>query len=241
MSRATDTRQRVREIADQMVSKGQKPTPTTILAILGKGSPNTIVSELKAWNLEKTDSSEPLKSETAQKGPTEPGQAAANREPSNEETDFESVSLNPKLHAIFSQIESLSTQVSQLSSRIANIPAPQASPLDIVESGMKAIEARFDGLNKYMLMQINEAREDSIRWRDKYRLVREELGQWQTVLRQKLDSVNTENAWLKGRLNENKGEPVSSELPPIKPPIAKPQMYSGHPRATVSDEFNSQE
>ena len=53
MARVTDTRAQVRRLAQELLDKGTKPTPTLIKQLLGRGSPNTIVSELKAWAAER--------------------------------------------------------------------------------------------------------------------------------------------------------------------------------------------
>lgn len=240
MARATDTRQRVREVADQLFSQGQRPTPTIIMGILGKGSPNTVVSELKAWNQNKVLL--PVSPDNVTPASEASSSERSNVSGSADEAPVNSQDTDPDpLTSTLATLQELTAQVTQMSIKVDGLAAAPPTPTAVVETGMKAIEARFDGLQRYMLMQIHEAREDSVRWREKYKLIKEELGQWQTVLRQKLDAVNSENAWLKGRLNEPRGEPQSSETPHKRPAHSKPPMYSGHPRAVVRDDFESQE
>lgn len=203
MTRSTDTRALVREAAEKLFRQGKTPTPTIIRELLGKGSPNTIVSELRAWSAEKAGDSVP----SAPVAIKAPGAAPLEN---------------------FAQLE-------QLVQRIETAAKLPATPTEHVEQALRGVEARFEGVQKYMLLQVGEARDEASKWKSRFEALKDEFGQWQTVTRQRHSALVTENAWLRGRLNEaikdNGPFFVDSSAP--KKAI---EGYPGFPRARHTDD-----
>lgn len=247
MSRTTPTRVRVRELAEQLVLAGEAPSPTRIRAMLGTGSPNTIVSELKAWVKDRsiTETAAALVAAPASKPGHPPVARTPTAAPASEPIEATKdgatapapgAALPLDREDLLEVIAQISAQLAQLNTKSTTLVTSLADYREATKAELLAIGARFEGVQKYMLMQINEAREESIRWRQKHQQARDEFGQWQTTVRQKTDALASENAWLRGRLNEPR-PPVGAEsanAPPtaISTPARAPG-YPGHPHAVA--------
>jgi hypothetical protein len=140
-------------------------------------------------------------------------------------------------------LESIERSLQTLATKQAEAPVASAlSTKDTlgalspdVLAAIKLLETRLDGIQRYMLLQINEAREEATRWKQKANKTQEELDNWQTVMRQKYDALLAESTWLRGRLNEPmprlQDSVSTTNAAPVKPRAAL--TYPGHPRATV--------
>lgn len=202
MTRSTDTRALVREAAEKLFRQGKTPTPTIVRELLGKGSPNTIVSELRAWSAEK-----------------------AGDPPS---------STAPALRAPAAPLENLE-QLEQLVRRLEAAAKLPATPTEHVEQALRGVELRFEGVQKYMLLQVAEAREEASKWKGRFETLKDEFGQWQTVTRQRHSALVTENAWLRGRLNED----IKDNGPFFVDASTQKKIaegYPGFPRARHTDD-----
>lgn len=231
MTRSTDTRAKVRAAADEIAARGGAPTPTMVLSMLESGSPNTVVDELRKWRLARA--------------PSLPGGA----ESPTPDTPLQSrvTQLEFRTSTTLAQqartLENLERGMATLLARLEGpnpLPAQNARDQSSTLTGdtaaaIKSLATQFDGMQRYMLLQINEAREETIRWRAKAVKTREEFDSWQTVMRQKYDTLATENTWLRGRLNEPLSK-VAQALPVSSQSAGgvRPQLnYPGHPRAVV--------
>jgi hypothetical protein len=140
MARTNDTRARVRELAEELAANGQEPTPTVIMRLLGKGSPNTIVDELRKWREESTKSvsSQNTQAETRTSAPEENAQT--------------SLSLLEHL------IEPLARAIDGLSHRIEEQDKAHTAQMDLAYE-------RFTAVQKMAMVAIDEAREQSRFWK----------------------------------------------------------------------------
>lgn len=210
MTRSTDTRELVRQAADNLARQGKTPTPSVIREILGKGSPNTIVSELRAWAADRDTSLDAIST----KGISDP--------------------QSPSVRSRGIDAE-LMDQLSSLVVRIEAAAKLPASPTEHVQLAISGIEKRFEGVQKYMLLQISEAREEAAKWKGRYEVLRDEFGQWQTVTRQKHSGLVTENAWLRGRLGESSVD-HGAFFVDTQEGGKKREGYPGFPRARSTDD-----
>jgi hypothetical protein len=224
MTRSTDTRSKVRELADQISLNGGTPTPTLIRDMLGKGSPNTIVSELKAWQASKGTEKQ-----------TTPTPARLPLGATNQSHAL--VVLMDELRKSVAEVGALKTSLGQITKELSNVGKPSEGGAFGKE--IKNIETRFEGVQRRMLIQVDEARGEAVKWKQRFLELREESGTWQTAMRQKLEKLAGDNAWLRGRL----GEPPNYEAysgPALAPRTEKAtgrtDTYPGHPRAAFNDD-----
>ena len=230
MGRPSNTRELVRFYAEQFARDGIEPTPSNIRQKLQKGSPNTIVEELRAW-----------KADVGYGGLATTPSAGPNKGDMQLQLLQRIVDMHQLLEVLVQQsseqpIENVYAQLTQLGEGLKTA----GSGTTALDSAIRTIESRFEGVNKYMLMQVDEARRLATQWKDRYQTLKEESGQMQTVMRQKMDALLVENAWLKGKLGvaANVGGPVASSpspsVPRINQPIRQP-VYPGFPRAQYSE------
>lgn len=137
MARKSNTRTKVRELAEQLHAAGEPVTPTKIRQLLGTGSPNTIVSELKAWR-----SQQELKAAENISTPS----ATEN----NAETYFKEISA--QLINITKTNEALARSVTELATQLENNKSWLSSELD------KAYE-RYEAVQHHALLQVDAARD----------------------------------------------------------------------------------
>lgn len=138
MARTTDTRARVRELAEELISKGEEPTPTIILRMLGRGSPNTIVDELRRWRETTAKSLQPATHEAA----------AAIAEHSE-------VSTLPRLLELLTP---LTTAIEGLTRRVDEQDKAHAAETALAYE-------RFHAVQKMAMVAIDEAREQTRFWK----------------------------------------------------------------------------
>lgn len=206
MARVTDTRQRVRDIAAQLSSQGIEPTPGLVRDLLGKGSPNTIVGELRAWKAERS-ASPSISLTTSISSPTVLEKAglhevAESLRAATESAHAQSVRLQElsELQDVLSQVlrqqDSLSTQLSLAVSSLI-------SEREKYFAQLSRLEERFDGMQKFMLKSIDDARDEARTWKDRAKLAHEELIAWRTTVQQRIESLREENGRLQGRLEQS--------------------------------------
>jgi hypothetical protein len=232
LTRTTNTRERVRELADKISNEGGTPTPTLIRSLLGTGSPNTIVSELKAWQ-----NAQQHRARTKQITPEHENVAPPHPPATNDVTSL----VENQLLQLLAEMPRTSAKLKEVTGGYLEVLAQLSELRQSSVAELKTMSTRLDSVQRYMLLQINEAREESIRWRQKHQLVKDEFGQWQTTMRQKINALSDENSWLKGKLNQPapslQQRTVSLPARQEPPPSGRTPGYSGHPRASpVSDE-----
>lgn len=207
MARVTDTRERVRDIAVQLSSQGVEPSPSLVRSLLGKGSPNTIVDELRAWKAERERSplaapsqapayAAPLVLERAGLDEVARTLRAASEHALVQASHLRDLNeLRDLLSRSFSQQENLTHQLSQA---VASVLAER----EHYSRELVKMSERFDGMQKYMLRAIDDAREDTRVWKERARLAQEELVAWRTTVQQRIEMLREENGRLQGKLDQ---------------------------------------
>lgn len=205
MARITNTRVRVREMADRVAAEGGKPTPTLIRELLGGGSPNTIVSELKAWSAER-----------AQATPTtSPSGAQVQTAKAVEKLGFEALAsllnevaqTNQRLAEDVNSVLDATRQALQDFDAIRTLSATCEALTRQLETDrawmqdeLSKLGERFDGVQKHMLMSIESSRSEVVYWKDLARQAREELNAWRSPLQARNAQLEEETALLRGKL-----------------------------------------
>ena len=250
MPRVTDTRERVRALANRIAQEGGKPNPTLIRQMLGGGSPNTIVDELKKWAGERATPTSPAK-ETA---------GALERIGMLELSNVlkEALAQNQKqqefLHqasVLLASAKNIPDILSGLTKQFQKVSDQMSEDRTWMERELHSVNTRFEGVQRYMLLQVNEAREEATKWKENHSSVKGEFYTWQCTLEQKNASLLEEVTWLKGKLGLPPGQPgfsaetrkptlstgkksdFSAEIAATSPSIAATSTYPGHPRAVT--------
>ena len=192
MSRTSNTRTLVRELANKIHAEGGVPTPTLIKGLLGKGSPNTIVSELQVWRKELPSNNESNK-------PPIPVNLL-------EITTIvksvivlvselkESLSQAEASRVVYSQ--ELAT-ITELTVNVSELSVSLKTDRDWMQAELQKINARFEAVQKRMLMSIDDAREDARKWKERAISQKEESETWRLTLEQKANSQSQEIARLR--------------------------------------------
>lgn len=214
MARTTDTRTRVRELANRIHAEGGTPTPTLIREMLGSGSPNTIVSELRAWSADLSASGNSVP-ERAQKALTTT-KVVAERLGLDELASLLS-DVAATGGALTEQVKELldagaglrqeKDSLSSLTALCAELVNQLRTDRAWMREELEKISHRFEGVQKHMLMNISTAREETIRWKEEAKFAKEEAQTWRHALLSKTDALQTENARLRGML-EALGHPL---------------------------------
>ena len=204
MARVTDTRQRVREIAEQIHAEGGEPTPSMVRLLLGKGSPNTIVEELRLWRQTKLGTSS----------------KAADASQISSPKVLERVGLAEVTHALegsrslleqqFQALEGVVGLKLELSAALGEVRQTVAQISSLMESfihdhgavaqTLVKIQDRFDGVQRHMMRSVEEAREETRNWKERARAAESELVTWRTSNQAKIEALLTQNGELRGKL-----------------------------------------
>lgn len=261
MARQTDTRAEVRRVAQELSRAGQTPTPTLVRQLLGQGSMNTIVDELRKWREAQGVSQERTPSSLSAVPPTLPPAA---QEPLKLVSLGEVVDLLNSVRALAEQqlqtsaklAEKLSAREQQdlqiqevLQSTLAALStqeARHAAQLAAVSDSMEKLASRFDGVQRHMLLQIAEAREQATTWKEKHLASKKDFAVWRDTLQAQVLRLTEELAWSRG--SAGKPLPRSSPASPgvTRPVTDRPRLtgglpsgklepstsYPGHPRAS---------
>lgn len=211
MARSTDTRQRVREIAAQLSAQGTEPTLTLVRGLLGKGSPNTIVEELRKWREQQAGSLPPTNSPAG--APPSPAQKSS---PLPAPVGLDEVlrslqsarELLARQAAGVQEVESLKQALSAVSAVMHQHMEQTAALMSALEADRKvvvdslgAMQARYEGIQKHMLMSIEQAREETRTWKERALEAKEEATTWRMTIQRRIESLLAENGNLKGRID----------------------------------------
>lgn len=232
MARLTDTRARVREIAEQLSQDGLKPTPGLIRKLLGRGSPNTIVEELKAWQSERAVHS----SSSGLKLPPEALERVGLREISELLERLllvQSQMQRPSLSETSPSIANLTQKLTELAVSLEKLECKLENDRQMVQREFKNASGRFDGVQRYMLLQVEEARQEATRWKLKHDSIQRELGTWRGTMQIKNQALLEELIWLKGKYGVVLAREKTSSTD-FSAEIEEPRdlgRYPGHPRA----------
>lgn len=207
MARTTDTRARVRELADRIQAEGGQPTPTLIREMLGGGSPNTIVSELRAWTADQLalNGGAPARAQKALSTTKVVAERMGLDELASLLSDVATTgsALTAQAKELLSAGAGLrhdKNAIGELAALCAELVAQLQADRTWMREEMEKIGQRFEGVQKHMLMNISTAREETIRWKEEAKFAKEEAQTWRHALLSKTDALQTENARLRGML-----------------------------------------
>ena len=229
MARSTDTRQRVREIAAQLSAQGTEPTLTLVRGLLGKGSPNTIVEELRKWRERQAGSLPPTNSPAgtppspAQKSSPLPAPVGLDEVLRSLQSARE---LLERQTAGVQEVESLKQALSAVSAvmhqnmeQTAALMSALETDRKIVVDSLGAMQARYEGIQKHMLMSIEQAREEARTWKERAKEAQEEASTWRLTIQRRIETLLDEKGVLKGRLDAVTAELERVRLSRVPPPL----------------------
>ncbi|MNR71635.1 hypothetical protein D3C71_22660 [compost metagenome] len=215
MARVTDTRAQVRKLANQLAAAGTTPTPTLIKQMLGKGSPNTIVSELAAWRADRQRAAEP-------QAPEVPVAEALGRLGAAEASELvrKAAEAAERLETAFSNLERLVPVLEAVPRRfdaLAGVMDGLAAKLTADRAWMQAeldkAHARYEGVQRYAMQSIESAREETRVLRERLKEAGDGGFSKENAYRRQVDELRLLVANLKGRLEE-RGLPTADVAVP---------------------------
>lgn len=239
MARLTPTRALVRKYAQQIHEQGGTPTLAMLKRMLGnKGSPNTVLDELRRWQ---EDLGARPAAAPAHAGQPRTAPATSDEEAASASAEVASVAKQLQdaaaslrtAEALPALVQALTTQFNALGERLA-------ADRQWMQKELELMNARFEAVQRRALLQIDEARGEATKWREKHLQVQAEFATWKDANRQRSQKLMDENAWLRGKLGMPVGGPptndesASAALSPSLPQShagARPSGYPGHPRA----------
>jgi hypothetical protein len=214
MTRLTTTRARVRELADTLSAKGIEPTSTLILARLGKGSPNTVVDELRRWRADKGLAAPNTRT-------TSPAGVPDNANAGDQAVGEHVAALRQSLALLTPFADSIvrsTGDLGRLTSQIAELNA--------------AVQ-RLDGIRLLALKQIDEARGLARYWEEEARRLREESTGREQAYRLGMYAARSESDTLRGQVEELRRMVATlqpgrdPQQPPPQGQVATLQLGSG--------------
>ncbi len=248
MPRITDTRQRVREVAEKLLAQGIEPNSGNVRALLGKGSPNTIVQELKAWREGLQDASND-EQRPAQTSSPIAKEAVPSAVPAGSPSPVPPVGFEELLKVLQASRDTLERQMAaradtdELKRSLATLAqtvrenSEQATALmsalesdrrTLVET-MDKVQARFEGMQKHMLLSIEQAREEARMWKERARQAQDEAATWRTTIQGRIEMLMAEKGELQGRLRSlspDAAAEVESQAAPSAPLAALPSTLA---------------
>jgi uncharacterized coiled-coil protein SlyX len=252
MARYTDTRSLVRRAAESLVDAGQVPSPGLVRALLGTGSMNTIVDELRKWR----ESSAPPAEVAAPERP--PSRSSSSAQEALKTVGLAEVqSLLVSLREVMAEQErtaaalsgrlvareTLDAQLQQslrdVSGALLEAQTRNARSFAEVAESLEKVCSRFDGVQRYMLLQINEAREHASGWKDKHLASKRDFAVWRDTLQARVLELTERLARAQGALGQSGGKQAASSAAPVQAAprpvpgefVSGPSPYPGHPRA----------
>lgn len=208
MAKRPDPRPRIREIALQMYAQGDTPTPKLVREALGGGSPNIIVEVLHQLRTERNEQAARVTGIPVQKRPAVEalqnlglqdvveliGSAARTADALRD-----SVADVPRM---LGTIERLLGEVTQLRADLKDARSEAASARAWFEAEVAKVEARYSGVQKHMLLQIEDARAASARTREELRAALDDRGVRDNQQKMIISELRNENSRLLGVIEE---------------------------------------
>lgn len=208
MAKRPDPRPRIREIALQMYAQGDTPTPKLVREALGGGSPNIIVEVLHQLRTERNEQAARETGIPVQKRPAVEalqnlglqdvveliGSAARTADALRD-----SVADVPRM---LGTIERLLGEVTQLRADLKDAHSEAASARAWFEAEVAKVEARYSGVQKHMLLQIEDARAASARTREELRAALDDRGVRDNQQKMIISELRNENSRLLGVIEE---------------------------------------
>lgn len=165
MAKTTDTRDLVREAAQQLAGRGVEPTPTLVRNLLGKGSPNVIVDELRKWRAEQPPGGLP------------PRRAEVLRQAGQAELADQMLQVARLAEELRGMRGALSTWAEQSSALMDELRTERAASRD----RLRTLGERFESMQRYALLAIESAREETRRYKDLAQERVTELANWRQI------------------------------------------------------------
>jgi hypothetical protein len=184
MGRKSETRERVRELADELASQGVVPSSRKILEMLGKGSLSTITDELELWQLGPAPRPTSLKQPAAAPPIATPELGA----------------LAPMLEHLTSQTAKLLANNEQMAEELSAIRDELAQLKKTHEEQLATAYMRYEAVQRHALLQVDEARQNTGQLRERVSSLSLELDTREMAHSGKLQAVREENARLRGML-----------------------------------------
>ncbi|MDO8416299.1 MAG: DNA-binding protein [Agitococcus sp.] len=203
MARLTDTREKVREAAQLIRDNGGIPTPTVIRNMLGgKGSPNTIVQELKKFMAEQQDPNAASGALSTVKvvervGLSELAALLTEATAGNKQ-------VLETIHLLGQQVLSVETaviEVQDLKNLCKELSGSLSLDKTLIAHELSGVILRFDAIQRKMLIDIDDAREDAKKWKAKYVAARDEAETWRITMTQRFNKQQEDIAFLRGKLD----------------------------------------
>jgi hypothetical protein len=201
-------RPRIREIALHMYAQGTTPTPKLVRDALGGGSPNIIVEVLAQLRNERqlAESGEtgipPEQKKVAdalQSIGLHEATALIAEAASTAAEMRESVASIPQL---LGTIERVLNEATFLRAAVEKAVADASEARRWFETEVTKVEARYTGVQKHMLLQIEDARASSARLREELRQSQDDKGLRDNQYKMTINDLRTENARLNGVVEE---------------------------------------
>lgn len=186
MGRKSETRERVRELADELAKEGIVPSSRKILEMLGKGSLSTITDELELWQRGPNPTPPPL---DASPRSAVPEAAGADMGPLTPLLEL----LTARLEQVLTNSEMMAKELSTIRSELTELKRTHQEQLDIAYK-------RYEAVQRHALLQVDEARQNSGQLRERVKSLSAELDTRETAHSGKLQAVREENARLRGML-----------------------------------------
>lgn len=196
MPRTSSTHQAALDCADRLWAQQVWPTPTLVRAHLGTGSYSTLCKALAQWRKER--------------GLDAPGMRLSLPTVGVPQPLLQDPAPPASTLALAELTEELARAVVRLLPAAAPAAASSVDPAKVAKDAVEALQtmqARFDAVQKHMLMSIEQARSEAAQWRQRVQEIKEELGTWRSTYQQRHDADQREIRMLREsleRLNAQK-------------------------------------
>ncbi|VTU41455.1 MULTISPECIES: DNA-binding protein [unclassified Variovorax] len=210
----SDTRKRVREIADQLLAAGTAPTSTLVRKLLGKGSFETIVGELKLWE---ADRQRPLPNKR------DPTAEALDRVGAQQAAELiaQAADASKSLTAAVASVRLAASEIASFPALVATLTEQVRALTQVVEDDRKAMRdelakanARYEGVQKYAMTAIEAARAESRMLQEQLAQTGDKTGARESAYRQQAEDLRVLVHQLQGRLAEQGKRSDDVVVPP---------------------------
>lgn len=208
MAKRPDPRPRIREIALQMYAQGDTPSPKLVREALGGGSPNIIVEVLHQLRAERDELTAKETGIPAQKRPAVEALQNLGLQDVVELIGNAARTADALRDAVvdvprmLGTIERLLGEVNQLRTELRDAHTAAASARAWFEAEVVKVEARYSGVQKHMLLQIEDARAASARTREELRAALDDRGVRDNQQKMLINELRNENSRLLGVVEE---------------------------------------
>lgn len=167
MSRTTSTRELVHAAATRLVEQGVDPTPTLVRKLLGKGSPNVIVDELRKWR--------------AAQPTAAPAPALSSAEALQQIGQAELADHLLQVSRLAEELGGLRTVLAAWTEQATALLDEMRAERAVQQDRLQALSIQFESMQRYALLSIEAAREETRRYKELAQERIEELANWRQV------------------------------------------------------------